>query len=129
MFRLMSKFGGTDPENQEYFDMIKTLNGLKVFITEDSEVAEEMAKVAEGYISSSKMEELMRVKEDDSNVKIYVLPGADEDHVNELLMLATDGGSSKQTVLMSLSGNIDLNQLAVLTEKMNLPAATNVTID
>ena len=130
-FRLMSKFGGstTDPEAKAYMDMIKELDQLKVFVTEDEKIAGDMQKVANSYIKSSDLIELMRVKEKGSNVKIYVREGADEDHVKELLMFVTDQNEGNQAVIMSLTGNIDLNKVALLTEKMNLPAGTNITIE
>lgn len=126
MFRLMAKFGGSSPENQEYFDMVETLKGLKVYVTENTQVASDMKKVAESYIKSQNLIELMRVKEADSNVIIYVHEGRDEDHVEELLMLVQEEG---QAVIMSLTGDIDLNQVALLTEKLNVPGASNIVIE
>jgi len=47
--------------------------------------------------------------------------------VKELLMFVSDK-EDKQTVLMSLMGDIDLNKVALLTEKMNLPTGGNLEI-
>ena len=128
MFKLMSSFNSdTDPETQEYMEMIKTIDGLRVYVTENQDIAREMKEVATKYIKSSKLTELMRVTDKDANVKIYVKQGRDEDHVKELLMFVSDK-EDKQTVLMSLMGDIDLNKVALLTEKMNLPTGGNIEI-
>lgn len=77
------------------------------------------------------MEELMRVKDKDANVKFYIKQGRDDDHVSELLMLVTDlneveaDGRKIETVLLSLTGDIDLNKINSLTKKMNLPEELN----
>ncbi len=128
MFKLMSSFNSdTDPETQEYMEMIKNIDGLRVYITYNQEIAGDMKDVATKYIKSSKLTELMRVKDKGANVKIYVKQGRDEDHVKELLMFVSDK-ADKQTVLMSLIGDIDLNKVALLTEKMNLPTGGNLEI-
>ena len=77
------------------------------------------------------MEELMRVKDKEANVKFYIKQGRDDDHVSELLMLVTDikeieaDGRKIETVLLSLTGDIDLNKINSLTKKMNLPEELN----
>jgi hypothetical protein len=121
MFKLMSQFNSdSDPETQEYMDMIKNIDGLRVYITENQDIAGEMKDMATKYIKSSKLTELMRVKDKGANVKIYVKQGRDEDHVEELLMFVSDK-EDEQTIVMSLRGDIDLNKVALLTEKMSLP--------
>ena len=75
------------------------------------------------------MEELMRVKDKDVNVKFYIKNGKDEDHVRELLMFVSDmgnidvdmNGRKFETVLVSMTGDIDLNKIGAITNKMNLP--------
>lgn len=89
-----------------------------------------MKSTVDKYLKSSAMEELMRVKDKDANVKFYIRQGKDADHVKELLMFV-DGinGTAKmpgdrkvETVLLSLTGDIDLNKISTLTKKMNLPS-------
>ena len=75
----------------------------------------------------------MRVKDKDANVKFYIRNGKDEDHVSELLMFVTGiknvdmevNGRKLETVLLSLTGDIDLNKIGSLTKKMNLPEELN----
>ena len=116
-FELMSKIGSeTDPE---YLDLIKNINSLKVFATEDAAVAREMQSEVEKYLSNKQLTELMRVKDDGDNVKIYVREGKNENYVKELLMFVKD--SDGESVIISLTGDIDLRQISKLTDKMNLP--------
>ena len=123
-FSLMSKIGSESDD--EYLDLIKDIESLKVFATEDKSVGEEMAKEASNYLKKSNLEELMRVKDDGSNVAIYIREGGSEDYVKELFMLVKDGGDDKEIVIISLIGNIDLKQIAKLTEKMNLPGGEHL---
>lgn len=126
MFTLLSKMEVKDKETQQYVNLIKKLDNLKVFVTESDKKAEEMKAVSDKYIKSSALEELMRITEKGKSVKIYVKSGASESQVKELLMFI-DGGSPKdETVLMSLTGDFDLNELSVLTDKMKLPGGDDL---
>lgn len=79
------------------------------------------------------MEELMRVKDKDANVKFYIRQGRDEDHVRELLLFVSDinhdhieiGNRKFESVLVTVTGDIDLNKIAALTNQMNLPEELN----
>ena len=135
MFNLLSKIDVEvdDPEAQEFMDIAKSLNNLKVFITEDPTIGADMKTSVDRYLKSAKLEELMRVKDKDANVKFYIRSGKDKDHVSELLMLVSGiqnanidlNGRNFETVLLSLTGDIDLNKIGSLTKKMNLPEELN----
>jgi hypothetical protein len=125
-FSLMSKIGSESDE--EYLSLIQNIESLKVFATESVEVAKQMEAEVKKYLSSGKLEELMRVKDGGSNVMIYVKEGKSEDYVKELFMFVKDGGenSDKESVIISLTGNIDLKQISKLTEKMDLPGGEHL---
>ena len=91
MFNLLMKMDVDvdDPEAKEFMDIAKSLNGLKVFVTESSVVSADMQATVDKYLKSASMEELMRVKDKDANVKFYIRNGRDSDHVSELLMFVT----------------------------------------
>ncbi len=135
MFSLLAKMEVEvdDPEAQEFMDVAKSLNGLKVFITEDKAISADMKSTVDKYLKSASLEELMRVKDKDANVKFYVKNGKDSDHVSELLMLVTGiqnvnvqiDDRKIETVLLSLTGNIDLTKIGSLTKKMDLPEELN----
>lgn len=127
-FSLMSTIGSESDD--EYINLIKNITSLRVFATEKSSVAVQMKAEAESYLKKAKLEELMRVNDDGNNVKIYIKEGSSEDYVKELFMFVqgtnVNENDSAETVIISLLGNIDLKQIAMLTEKMNLPGGKHL---
>ena len=125
MFELMSKMKVNDKETQQYVDLLKKLDNLKVFVTENDSKANEMKFIAEKYLKSTSLEELMRVNQDGKNVKIFVRSGSKDSQVKELFMFV-EGAPKQQTVLLSLTGDFDLNDISILTDKMNLPGGSEL---
>lgn len=120
MFQMMGKVDSKDKEAQQYLNLIKKLDYLRVFTTTDSKTTQEMKATAEKYIKSSGLEELMRINDKGKNIRIMIKSGAKESIVKELLMFI-EGSGKEDTVLLSLIGEFDLNEISVLTDKMNLP--------
>lgn len=127
MFELMSKVkvDATDKETQQYLALIKKLDNLKVFTTKSVRVENDMKVTAEKYIKTAGLEELMRVNENGRSIKILVKSGAKDTQVKELLMFI-EGGKGEDTVLMSLTGDFDLNEISTLTEKMSIPGGDDL---
>lgn len=123
MFDLMSKvkMEATDKEAQKYLSLIKKLDNLKVFMTSSAKTTADMKANVEKYQKSSNLDELMRVNDGGKNVKIYVKSGNTDSQVKELLMFIENDSAKDKTVLMSLTGDFDLNEISTLTNKMNLP--------
>lgn len=137
MFSMIASMGisTNDPESQEYMDMIKKITGMRVFTTGDAKVSADMLATVDGYLKSSSLQELMKIKDGEQNIKFYVKEGKDENHVKELLMFMT--GLSEltkgqdinisgkklevETVLLSLTGEIDLRKIGEITNGMNVP--------
>jgi hypothetical protein len=113
---------------RSFFDLvnlIKKLDYLKVFVTNSDKKADDMKAVSDKYIKTASLEELMRVNEKGKSVKIYVRSGATDSQIKELLMFI-QGSGKEETVLMSLVGNFDLDELSVLTDKMKLPGGDDL---
>ncbi|RIV34188.1 DUF4252 domain-containing protein [Flagellimonas lutimaris] len=133
MFNLLAKIDVEvdDPEARDFMEIASSLKSLKVFTTENKSIGDDMKSSVDSYLRSSKMEELMRIKDKDANVKFYIKEGKDADHVSELLMFITGmseveaNGHRFETVILSLTGDIDLNNISSLTNKMNLPKELN----
>lgn len=127
MFKLLSKIDidSDDPEVKEYMEMVDNLDNIKIFITENKTVGAKMKKDVQSYVSrSSSLEELMRVKDDGKNIKFYSKAGSTENHVSELLMFLDGEMDGKEgTVIMSITGNIDLRQVSKLTKDLNVPGS------
>mgnify|MGYP006343492975 FL=1 len=127
MFELMSKVkvDASDKETLQYMNLIKKLNNLKVFTTQSTRVQGEMKSSFDKYIKTAGLEELMRVNDNGKSVKIMVKSGAKDSQVKELLMFV-EGGKGDDTVLMSLTGDFDLNEISILTDKMNIPGGDDL---
>ena len=126
-FDLMVKMGGTSEDAKEYVNMISNLNNLRVLATENVTIAADMKAKVDTYLKSSKLSELMRVKDKEGNVRIYIKEGKDADHVSELFMFVEGmgqhmGGEERkpEAVIVSITGDIDLNKISELTSKMNI---------
>jgi hypothetical protein len=68
------------------------------------------------YIASEKLSELMRVKDKGQTVRVYVREGKSTNFVKELIMFVKN--KDGQTVLMSLTGNIDLRKIGKIADKV-----------
>ncbi|WP_246293646.1 MULTISPECIES: DUF4252 domain-containing protein [Winogradskyella] len=137
MFRMLATMGMNveDSEDQEYVDMVNNITSLKVFTSGDEATSKKMTTTVKSYLTSAKLEELMRFKEGDKTVKFYVKEGKDENHVKELVMFMTglgeltEGGNIEvngknlnfETVVISLTGDIDLRQISKMTSQMDIP--------
>lgn len=122
-FELISKFKNInidDNEGMKVFQMIQDLKEFKMFSTDDTAVANKMGTMVNAAIKKQKLTELMRIKEDDSRVKIYVKASKNKDYVSEVLMFVK--GISKKTdkmseaMIISLTGNIDINKMSELAD-------------
>jgi len=129
-----------DPEAQELVDMVGKITGLKVLTTGDEKISADMNSTFSSYLKSANLQELMRIKDGEQTVKFYVKEGKDDNHVKELLMFVTGlkeitkgqditiNGKKREieTVLLSLTGDIDLRQVSKLTNKMNVPGGNQL---
>ncbi|WP_445716059.1 DUF4252 domain-containing protein [Flavobacterium sp.] len=129
MFEMMSKVkvDAKDKEMQKYMNLLKKLDNLKVFTTSNAKLGADMKATVMTYLKSNPLEELMRVNSDGKNVKIYVKSGANENIVKELLMFI-EGANMKDanTIVLSLTGNFNLDEISMLTEKMSLPGGDDL---
>jgi hypothetical protein len=73
-------------------------------------------------IKKQNLTQLMRIKQDDSRIKIYVKATKNKNYVSEVLMFVK--GLDKQTkgisesMVLSLIGNIDINKMSDFTDKI-----------
>ena len=127
MFKLLSKMdlNSNDPEAQAYLNMVNNLENIKIFTTENASIAKRMDDAVAKYIASSKdLGELMRVKEDGKNIRFYSKEGKNENFVSELLMHLEGTIDGKSTsVIMSITGDLDLRQISKLTEELKVPGS------
>lgn len=123
MFEMMSKVkvDAKDKEMQQYLNLLKKLDNLKVLTTTSAKIANEMESSVNSYLKSNPLEELMRVNSDGKDVKIYVKSAGSSTIVKELLMFMESSSKDTPSVLLSLTGEFDLDEISSLTERLNLP--------
>ncbi len=139
MFQMIAKMGINveDAEAKAYMDMVKSITSFKTIVTDNKVISADISKWVKSR--SGGLEELMEVKDDGAEVKFYVKEGKDADHVKELLIYVNgidkvmnekveiNGKERKiETVVVSLTGDIDLNEISKLTDKMNIPGGSHL---
>jgi hypothetical protein len=139
MFQMIAKMGINveDPEAKAYMDMVKSITSFKTVMTENKMISADISKWVKSR--STSLEELMEVKDDGTEVKFYIKEGKDSDHVKELLIFVNGidkvmkesvdvNGKQRriETVIVSLTGDIDLNEISKLTDKMNIPGGKHL---
>lgn len=123
-FEILSKFNPEKSQGSEamqVFNMIKELKELRMFSTDSKATSDQMESMVKSEVKSAKLTELMRAKDGNSRVKIYVKASKNKDYVSEVLMFVKEMGentnSNINTVLVSLTGTIDLNKISELADK------------
>ncbi len=140
MFQMIAKMGINvdDAEAKAYMDMVKSITSFKTIVTDNKTISADISKWVKSR--SSSLEELMQVKDNGAEVKFYIKEGKDSDHVKELLIFVNgidkvmqsngvdiNGQQRKiETVVVSLTGDIDLNEISRLTDKMNIPGGQHL---
>lgn len=139
MFQMIAKVGvdESDPEAKAFMDMVKSITSFKTIVTDSKAISADITKWVRSR--SGSLEELMEVRDDGTEVKFYVKEGRDADHVKELLIFVTgidkkmeekveiNGKERKiETVVVSMTGDIDLNEISKLTNKMNIPGGQHL---
>lgn len=126
-FELLNKFKPKDVKVEDNdvmqaFEMLNELKEFKMFSTDNLTIANKMESMVKTAIKKANLTELMRIKDDDSRVKIYVKATKNKDFVSEVLMFVK--GIDKQTngmseaMVLSLTGNIDINKMSDYTDKI-----------
>lgn len=126
-FELLNKFKPKDAKVEgndvmQAFEMLNELKEFKMFSTDNVTIANKMEGMVKSAIKKANLTELMRIKEDNSRVKIYVKATKNKDFVSEVLMFVkgidkkTNGMS--EAMVLSLTGNIDINKMADYTDKI-----------
>ncbi|MCH8534340.1 MAG: DUF4252 domain-containing protein [Flavobacteriaceae bacterium] len=125
MFKLMSamELDVDDPEAKKMIHMIENLDNIQIFTTKNAALKKSFLEDTKAYVKNMKLDELMRVSEEDELVEIYVKSGANSSEVKQLFMHVNSGG---EDVIIIIEGLIDLKEIGELANKFNLPGSTNL---
>ncbi|WCC45559.1 DUF4252 domain-containing protein [Tenacibaculum finnmarkense] len=118
-FEMLSKFDVNSQDNEaiEVFNMVKNLDELKVFSTKKPSVVVQMEQLLKSAVSKNNPVALMRIKDENSRVKIYVKSTKNKNFVSEVLMFIKDkkGENGKaESIIVFLTGTIDINKMSKL---------------
>lgn len=112
MFRLFSKIDW-DSASAEVKEVVQNLTSLRILSTETT--PQQFYQEATKKIDMRQYQELMTVRDKGSNVRFLVQQTGNTIH--ELLMLV---GDKDEFMLMSFTGNIDLDKISKLGQAMNI---------
>lgn len=90
--------------------MVKNIDGLKVFITSEKKHMKSMRNTVLSYLKTAGLEELVTFNDKGSMIKFYVREGVTSSDVKEALLFMEDA-DDKKVVLLSFTGNLNLNDL------------------
>ncbi len=108
MFQMIAKLPSDDME-EEVRDVIRDLKGLRIMTTEESPL--DYYKSLSKKLNFSEYEELMKIRDEETNVRIMIKEDA-SDKISELLLLV---GGEEDFALISFIGNIDIQKIAQLS--------------
>ena len=126
MFKLLADidFESTDPEVKRYIQLIENLEDIKVLTTQDASISKKMEADVNSYLSSASMSKLMSFKDDGKEVNIYSKPGSKKGAVSQLFMFLKGMEEGEPiTVIMSITGDIDLKEVSKLAQDLEVPGA------
>ena len=115
MFSLLTDMKVDKPEDQEVINAISKLKGLKILGKDEARDGRVLYKEALAMLPSKDYEELMSVRDKDSDMKFFIRGTAGK--INELVMVM---GGNDDFMLMSLFGEIDLKQIGKIGAKMDI---------
>jgi hypothetical protein len=115
MFSLFTNMEVENKEDQEVLSAISKLKGLRILGKENTSDARSLYKEAFALLPTKEFEELMSVRDKDKDMKFYIKESGGK--ISELVMIM---GGSKDFMVLSLFGEIDLKQVSRIGRKMNV---------
>jgi hypothetical protein len=117
MFNLFSKvnLNTGDPQAQQVLSVAQKLTGLQIITKDHARNGMQLFREASGMLPR-KYEELMTIRDHGNDVKFMINQGTDG-IIHNLIMLVAGGN---EFFAMSLTGNIDLNEISKIAGDMNI---------
>ncbi len=120
MFEMLGSIEPEGKKGKEELELLKNLTGLKVFSTDKPDLYKQFSNDFNAYIQKKNMKELLRINDEDANVKFYVIKGSKPYLAKELVMILTGKNKKQGMVIMDITGNIDLRKLSKLNSKVQV---------
>ena len=130
MFSMLAKLNinDKDPEAKVFLDLVSQINTFKLLRTYEPTISDDFSDWTQDYVKTNQLSELMQVREDQTTVYFFAALSENENIVNQLVMLVQDDNDNadpdyrNQTVLLYVDGKIDLERIASLVQKLDIPA-------
>ncbi len=124
MFSMFQDVEVDDPDAKEVKELTKSLSGINILTVEEENENTRGVNFYEEIIDElpvDEYQELMVIKEKDQNVQFLIREK--EGRVSELLLIV---GGPEDNVLMSIQGNIDLENIANLSRMIHIEGMENL---
>ena len=121
MFQMLSQMDADDDTDADVMKMISSLKSLKILTTEINPMT--YYKEFNTLFNQSNYEELMTVRDNETDVTFLVRDGDGGNIVKELLLLV---GGAKDFVLMRFEGDIPLDKVGKLASGLNISGAEHL---
>lgn len=133
MFQLLGSMSlsSGDPEADALMEMIKGITNFRALITSKEMISDEIDLWVKEEAGDKDLDLMLSVQESDTDLNVYVKEGEVEGMLKSLLMFskgvsnavpeAKIQGSKIEAVLLLIEGDIELDKIAKLISKMNLP--------
>ena len=121
MFSLFTELEPNSKEEEAFIKAASKLKGLKVLANDSAVKAAKLYKQACADIEKAGYEELMTVKDAEEDMKFSILDKNGK--IEELIMVV---GGKQNFVMVSLYGEIDLNNISKIARSMNVMGLENL---
>ena len=140
MFQLLGSMSlsSGDPEADALMEMIKGITNFRALITSKEMISDEIDLWVKQEAGDKDLDLMLSVQESDTDLNVYVKEGEVEGMLKSLLMFskgvsnavpeAKIQGSKIEAVLLLIEGDIELDKIAKLISKMNLPGGDQLKI-
>ena len=115
MFSMFTELEAGSDAEKEFLQAVSKLKGLKVILADSIADAGKMYNKAIADVDKAGYEELMSVKDAEENLKFSIIEK--DGIIKELIMVA---GGKKRFVMLSLYGEIDLNNISKIAQEMRV---------
>ena len=133
IFKLLGSmsFSSADPEADALMDMIERITNFEALLTGNETISHEIDLWVKQEADVKNLDLIVSVQESNIVLKVYVKEGETDVKIKSLLMFSkgVSGGlpvaeikaRKTEAVLLLIEGDIELDKVAKLVSKMNLP--------
>ncbi len=122
MFQMLDRLSPDDiddPDADVVLQVAKDLRGLRILTTDQN--PQGFYKEFNAKFSKSNYEPLMLVRDKGSDIQFLI--DESNDYIRELVMLV---GGQDEFVVLSFTGNIDINKVSKLAKELSLPGGEHL---